>query len=87
MNRNLTYVLNRSKRKSKARSTFKVDSFIDNIKNALPVPLNDYMTLMFSGYIDDFGFDVDAVEVETFLLRTSLEQNEGSPIHQFDCVS
>lgn len=76
-------MLNRSKRTNNARRTFKVNSIFENMKNAWPVPLNKYMTLMFLGYNDEPEIDVDAikVEIETFVLKTALEQDDQQSVY------
>lgn len=85
LNRNLNYMKNRSKRTNKARKSFKVNSLLGRTKNACPMP--ECVTLMFFGYFDETLTDIDAVEVDTFLIRTSLEQDDKSSKPQIDFVS
>lgn len=76
----------RSMRTNKDRSTFEVDSLLQRIENSRPARLGDYMTLMFLGYFDKSINDIDLVEVETYLSKTSLKKRrEIKP--QLDRVS
>lgn len=74
--RNLTYMQYRSTRTNKDRSTFKVNSLLERVEKSIPSRLGDYMTLMFLGYFDKSINDMDVVEVETFLSKTTFRKRK-----------